>query len=209
MKLEQLSEWPSDKNIKRLLYFCIILYFIHFPFLVYFSIISNYPVDPAGSQITFSGAIIKSHLKGMSTEEINYYRIYQLLDCIYAFFFGLLFFSLSLYLARKFDEVSTWKKSGYLMSIFGIIDGCCDITVNSIILMMLTDPQGFPDEWAIIHSYLTVITITLMLIIYVWIIVADIKLFRKKLHTFSSFLGVFASVHLHMWVIYYIFIVNI
>lgn len=139
----------------------------------------------------------------MSAEEINYYRIVALIDDVYAFFYGTLFFSLSLYLARKFDEISSWRKSGYLMSIFGIIMGCCDIIENSFMLMILTDPQGFPDGWAITLSCLALIKFILMGIIYVWIIVADINLFRKKIHAFGPFLGVLASIHLHMWFILY------
>ena len=74
---------------------------------------------------------------------------------------------------------------------------------------MLTDPQGFPDEWAVIHSFLAVILVILMFIIYVWIILADIKLFRKNILLSNVFLKILALVHLQMWIIYYLIIVNI
>ncbi|MFX1451696.1 MAG: hypothetical protein ACFFCM_12680 [Promethearchaeota archaeon] len=199
MELEKLSNWPADKNVKRLIYFCIVLYFVLFPIFMYYGSKSNYPVNFIASQLSFSGDAIKSHFKTMSAEELNYYRITTLLDFIYAIFYGTLLFSLSLYLARKFNEETSWNKSGYLVSIFGIVAAICDMIENTFILLMLTDPQGFPDAWAITHSCFALVKFILMGIGYIWILLADIDLFWNKIQKFGSFIGVFACVYLHMW----------
>lgn len=170
-----------------------------FPIFVYYGSASNYPVNFFASQLSFSGDAIKSHFKTMNAEELNYYRITTLLDFIYATFYGTLIFSLALYLARKFDEDTDWNKSGYFISIFGIIAAVCDMIENIFILMMLTDPQGFPDAWAIAHSCFALVKFILMGISYGWIILADINLFRKKVQKIGSFIKVIACIHLHMW----------
>ena len=108
-----------------------------------------------------------------------------------------MFFGLSLFLARKFDEDSGWRKSGLLMAVLGVIGAISDIIENILIIMMTTDPQGFPDIWAVAHSCFAVIKFTLWGINAVWIIWADLKLFKKDIITKKPFLGAICVVASH------------
>ena len=180
MVLDKLSDWPSPKKTKILLYFSLALFIIIYPILGYFFYISNYPVSFFESQLSFSGTIIKSHLRTMSSEDISIYRIAQLIDYVYIVSYGSLYFSLSLFIARKFETDSGWRKSGYFSAIFGLISACCDAIENVFILLMLTDPQGFPDLWAITHSCFALIKFILIGFFLIWVILAGITLLIKK-----------------------------
>ena len=181
MRLDKLSDWPSPKKTKIMLFLSIALYIIIYPILGYYFAASNYPVSFIESQLSFSGEVIKSHHRTMNAEELNLYRIAQLIDYIYMIAYGTLYFSLTLYIARKFDETSKWRKSGYNIAIFGLSSAICDGIENIFILLMLTNPLGFPNIWAIIHSCFALVKFVLIGIIYVWIICAVIsRLFKRK-----------------------------
>ncbi len=198
-KLEKLNDWPSDKATKRLLYLGFIILWINWPFFIYIVSLANYPATFLESQLSFSGAVIKSHFKEMSAEEINYYVIYQICDIIYDFAHIFMFFGLSLFLARKFVEDSGWRKSGFLIAILGVIGSISDIIENSLIIMMTTDPQGFPDILAVAHSVFATIKFTLWGIQVVWIIWADVKLLKKEVFTKKPFLATIGVVFSQHW----------
>ena len=196
MNLDKLNEWPSDKWTKRLIYIGFVVLWINFPIIIYLSEISHYPANFLESQLSFSGAVIKSHFKGMTAEQLHYYRLYQLSDDVYDFCQICMFFSLSLFLARKFDDESSWRKSGFIIAIVGVLGTICDLIENSLLIMMTYDPQGFPDSWAIAHSWLATMKFTLWGIQAVWIVWADVKLYKKEIITKKVFLaaiGVLAS----------------
>lgn len=201
MNLEKLNDWPSDKATKRLIYLGFIILWILVPIFAYIMSLANYPATFIESQLSFSGAVIKSHFKEMSAEEINYYVIYQLCDMVYDFCQITMFFGLSLFLARKFDEDSDWRKSGFLVAILGVMGSISDVIENSFIIMMTTDPQGFPDIWAVAHSWLAVIKFTLWGIQLIWIIWADVKLLKKDIITKKPFLAAIGVVASQYWVI--------
>ncbi len=157
MVIEKLAEWPSPKTTKFLLIFGIILMIIVVPIMNYFYKLSNYPVTFVESQLSFSGAIIKSHFRTMNAEELNYYLIWVLVDYGFMFSFGSILFSLNLILARKFSEDSRWRKSGYIAAVLGALYFCCDAIENAFILAMLSDPYGFPDILAVVHSIIAVV----------------------------------------------------
>jgi hypothetical protein len=180
MFLEKLSGWPSPKKTKLLLFFSIALFIIIYPILNYYYIISHYPVSVVQSQLSFSGSVIKSHLRTMDSEEIRLYRITQTIDYLFMISYGTLYFTLSLYVARKYDSTSDWRKSGYYVAIFGILAAICDSIENIFILLMLTDPLGFPNEWAIIHSCFALVKFGLMGIIIIWVLLASILLLIRK-----------------------------
>ncbi|MFX1394451.1 MAG: hypothetical protein ACFFAH_12870 [Promethearchaeota archaeon] len=181
MNLKIFDDWPSPKATKGLIIIGFFTLIINYPFLLYTFYISNYPVTFLESQLSFSGAVIKSHFKGMNAKQLNYYRLNQLSDDVYDFCYITMFFGLTLFLARKFDEDTVERKSGFIIAIVGIIGAICDVIENSFIIMMTTDPQGFPDSWAVIHSCLAAIKFTLWGIQAVWIIWAGIKLLDKDI----------------------------
>ena len=203
MNLEKLADWPSAQVIKRLIFFSIILYAIQFPIMVYYWALSTFPTNFYVHQLSFSGPYYKSLLKSMSAEQINYYRIAIILDDFYALSYGIFYFSIVLYLGRKYEEVSGWRKSGYLVAILGVIAAICDNIENGFILLMLTDPRGFPDIWAITHSYFALIKIIFIWTCIVWIIIADINLYIKKIHNFKPFLVVLISLLTMPFIIIY------
>ncbi len=178
MFLEKLSDWPSPKKTKFLLIFSIVLFIVIFPIMGYFFLISNYPVDFITSQLSCSGDILKSHYQ---TTNIELYRIGQILDYGYMVSYGTLIFSLALIIARKFNEPSIWRKSGYIIAILGIIAACCDGIENAFILAMLTDPSGFPDIWALTHSCFALVKWTILFLSISWAIIAAlIRVMKKK-----------------------------
>lgn len=198
MNLDKLNDWPSEKATKRLIYLGFIILCINWPIIIYLSGASHYPATFLESQLSFSGAVIKSHFKEMTAEQIRIYVLYQLSDDVYDFCYITMFLGLTLFLARKFEEDSGWRKAGFKASILGIIGAISDLIENSLIIMMTTDPQGFPDIWAVAHSCLAVIKFTTWGIQAVWIIWADVKLLKKDIITKKIFLaaiGVVASQH--------------
>ena len=193
MTLEKLAEWPSDKNIKYLIFFSIILYAIDFPILAYYWTLSTFPQNFYIHQLSFSGPFYKTLLKSMSAEQMNYYVIAMYVDDGYAISYALFYFSMVLYLGRKFEEMTGWRKSSYKVAILAIIAGICDNIENSIAIMMTTDPQGFPNVWGIYLSSFALIKIIFIWSSIIWIAVADINLYLKKIHTFKPFIGVIIS----------------
>ncbi len=183
MVLEMLSEKPSKKNTKIMIILGLILYFFFMILMNYFYELSKYPVGFYESQLSFSGAIIKSHFRTMNTEQLNYYLIWTILDYGLMVGYGSLYFSLALTIARNFEENTSWRNSGYIVAIFGITAAICDGLENLFILLMLTDPQEFPDIWAIIHSCFALAKFILFGMVFIWIILALISLLVNKRST--------------------------
>ncbi|MFX0030641.1 MAG: hypothetical protein ACFE8B_15620 [Candidatus Hermodarchaeota archaeon] len=180
MYLNKFDDWPSETNMKRLIYLGFIVLMVNYPIIIVLSLISHYPATFMESQLSFSGEVIKSHFSEMNSEQIIYYVFYQISDNVYDFCHICIFFGLSLFLAHKFSSDSRWRKVGYWMAIIGLIGTISDLTENSLIIMMTTDPQGFPNAWAIAHSCLASVKFLMWAIQAVWIIWADVKLFRSK-----------------------------
>ncbi|MFX1395271.1 MAG: hypothetical protein ACFFAH_17150, partial [Promethearchaeota archaeon] len=148
-----------------------------FLIISYFFLLSGFPVSFTESQLSFSGSKMKEYYK---VTNINYYRIVETLDYIYMIGYGSFTFSLALIISRKFELGSFWNNTGRIIAIIGVIAACCDAIENVFILLMLTDPTGFPDIWAIIHSCFALIKWLLLFICIGWAIVAAITLLIKK-----------------------------
>ncbi len=67
MDLKKFDDWPSPKATKRLIYLGFIVLWINFAIMVYLTLLSHYPATFIESQLSFSGPVIKSHFKEMST----------------------------------------------------------------------------------------------------------------------------------------------
>ena len=178
MFLEKLSEKPSPKITKSILIFSIILSIVVYFLMGYFFLLSKYPVGIVESQLSFSGTILKEHYKETN---IEYYKIVQTLDYALMVGYGMFGFSLALIIARKFEEGSRWRNSGYIVALLCVIAAICDAIENAFILSTLTDPSGFPDIWAIIHSCFALVKYILLLSSIIWAISGALTLLIKKL----------------------------
>jgi hypothetical protein len=198
MNLNKFNDWPSTKATKRLIYLGFIVLLINYPIMIIVTLTSHYPATFIESQLSFSGAVIKSHFSQMSAEQIMIYMVFHISDDIYDFCQICMFFGLSLFLARKFGEDSSWRKVGYWMALVGILGSVSDLTENSLLMLMTSNPQGFPDVWAVAHSWLATVKYLMWAIQAVWIIWAGVKLFRSKYLTRNSLLatvGIILSQH--------------
>lgn len=177
MYLNKLSEWPSSKILKWTIILAIILLIIVYPLMSWFFMISGFPVGFFESQLSFNGEILKTYY---STTNIDLYRIGQLLDYGFMIGYGLIFFSVSLILARKFDDNSKGRQMGLIIALIGIKAALCDGIENLFILMMLIDPTGFPNIIAFIHSVFALIKYISFLIVLGYIIIGFIVQKIKK-----------------------------
>ena len=172
-KLEKLGEWPSDEVIKKMLIVSIIINVIIYPAMLIPGYLSGFPANQMiSSQLCFSGPFLKAIYAQLTNPLM--YTIAQSLDYIFMVGYGLLIFNLALFIGRKFDEGTFWRKSGYVVALFGIAAPSCDAVENAFILLTLTDITNFPNEWAVIHSVFALIKWILLMGALFWAIVAAI-----------------------------------
>lgn len=147
-----LSERPTEKTTKYLLFFCFPLLIITASTVMYLLKLSNFPGTLNETQLGFNGEYIKSCFSHMSDEDMSIFIIANVFDYAFMIAYGMFFFSLALTLTRKLKEGRIWKKIGYSISIFGITAAFCDGIENIFLLMMASNPTNFPNWWAIAHS---------------------------------------------------------
>lgn len=178
MMLEILTSSPSKKILKILLILSIIGFIIIIPLMMYFFLISGFPVDFTTSQLSFSGQKLKAWYS--ITPDLGTYRIAQILDYGFMASYGTLAFSLALLISRKYDEASKWAKSGVFIALIGILSAVLDAFENAIILITLANPQGFPDGIAVLHSFFALFKYGCLISAIAWAIIAGINSFMKK-----------------------------
>jgi hypothetical protein len=180
MFLEKFSTWPTPKRKKQILISSIILLIVIYPIMSYLFMIS-YPVTFFESQLSFSGSYLKDLHSTISSAKLNLYTIANILDYVFMVSYGGILASLALIFGRKFEITSGWRKSSYYAVIISIIAPICDAIENLFILLMLSDPLGFPDIWAIIHSWFALIKYALMFLGFGWLFTILIKLIINKI----------------------------
>ncbi len=181
MPLQKFNDWPSPKITRILAIFGIIFFIVIITFMIIFYELSGYPVSFFESQLSFSGSVIKSHFSVMNPEELNYYLIWVIIDYGFMFGFAIIYFSFGLILARKFDINSRWRKLGIIGALLGLLYFCCDAIENILIFAMLTNPLGFPDIWAVVHSWIALVKFIFNFSSSAWLTIACFKLaFRRK-----------------------------
>lgn len=177
MERNILLKKPSSKILKRLILFGIVLLIIIYPLMMYFFTSSNFPVSFIESQLSFNGELLKTYY---STTDINLYRIGQLLDYGFMISYGLLLFSGTLLITRKFERKSKCQMIGLIVATLGIAAALFDALENVFILLMLMNPSGFPNIFAIIHSIMALTKFISFIIILGYMIIAGIALIIKK-----------------------------
>jgi len=147
-----LSERPSEKTTKYLLFLSFPLVIITALTVMYLLKLSNFSGTLNETQLGFNSQYIKSCFSRMSDEDMSIFIIANILDYVFIIAYGIFFFSLALTLTKKLKEGSIWKKIGYSISIFGITAAYCDGIENIFLLMMASNPINFPNWRAIGHS---------------------------------------------------------
>lgn len=178
MIIRRLLENPPSKILIMSIIIGFVLCFIGVPITMFFYELSGFPEEIILSQLSFSGSMMKSYY---SVTEIEPYRMFIAGDYMFMTGYGLILFSTSVIIARRFGASSILCVMGFFIAIFGIIAACCDGIENLFILLMLTDPLGFPNWWAITHSVFALIKWVLLIIVLFWVIIFGImSIFKKK-----------------------------
>ncbi len=178
MKFENFSKSPSARKLKFLIILGFILCIIVIPVMQFYTDLSGYPAQIFSSQLSFSGELMKSYY---AVTNIELYRIAPSLDYIFMVGYGLILFSLSVLIARRYGIPSRIGHISLLLAISGVIAACCDGIENIFILAMLTDSTGFPNSWAISHSVFALIKwILLFGVISCDIIIGILSVYRSK-----------------------------
>ena len=162
MRCALFDRFPLQCHLRAMLFVCLFLFLVMLVAVNYAFALSGYPVSFMESQLSFSGEKIKTHFAMMTSEEIVIYKIAQLVDYLYIFIYVLLIFSIGIFLGRFFPNRSKKRCLGYSCAIFGVVAGLCDIIENFFILLMSSDPMGFPNFYAILHSFFASIKFTLL-----------------------------------------------
>ncbi len=182
-RLEKLNDWPSNRIVIILLIISIVLNILIYPFMNHFLTISGFPTNQViYSELCFSGSVLKvlyTSLLGISG--LQAYITYELLDYVFMIAYGFLIFSLGLLICRRFDEGSPFRKSGYIITLFGITAPAFDVVENAFILLTLTDPINFPDIWAVLQSSFSIVKWIMIVIALMWAIIASVVLLVKKI----------------------------
>ena len=112
-----LSERPTEKTTKYLLFFSFPLVIITASAVMYLLKLSNFPGTLNETQLGFNGEYIKSCFSRMSDEDMSIFIIANVFDFMIAY--GTFFFSLALTLTRKLKEDSIWEKLVILFPFLG------------------------------------------------------------------------------------------
>lgn len=170
MVLKKLDDWlPPEKN-KKLLRFSIIIVLITVPIMAICNVLSGNTANTFLSQLSFSGQFMKAQYA--ATSNLDAYRLAEMVDFGFMVGYGSLIISLALIIARKFDENTFWKKSGYIIVPMGIVTACLDAIENCFIMAMLSNPVSFPNDWAIAHSSFALVKWVLLFMIIIWALTA-------------------------------------
>ncbi|MHA2394057.1 MAG: hypothetical protein ACXAEX_19150 [Promethearchaeota archaeon] len=161
MWIEKLFDRPASRNFKISVIIGLILCFAVIPVMQYFTTLSGFPAQIFSSQLSFNGDLMKSYY---AVTDIGLYRITALLDYFFMMGYGMILFSLSILIARRFGKFSNLGKIMVFMAICGVVAACCDAIENIFILAMLRDPTGFPNFLAISHSIFALIKWILLFI---------------------------------------------
>lgn len=184
-KLRFFAEWPSQTWTWILLIAGLI-------FTIFFNVVTSIQLGKAEYPETellgpfpswwfsFSGSELKSHYAILVNQgTIDTFITQQYLDYGLMFFTGLFFFILTLYVARKHKDDS-WRRFGFIGAFLFPAAACMDAIENASLLIMLSNPQGFPNWLAIVYSSFASIKVSLFVIGFIWLMLTLVALIVKK-----------------------------
>lgn len=170
MILDVLVERPTKRTTKNLLLFGVVLIVIAMPLVIIPLELSNYAGTLDETQLGFNGEYIRSMFSLMSTEEMLMFTLGNLFDYVFMVGYGIFIFSSALTLTRKLKAGSLWNKTGFFVTIFGIISAFCDGLENIFLFLMILNPTNFPTWVGIPHSLFASMKFLLMYFMMSWII---------------------------------------
>lgn len=178
MILEKIDKTISSRVTKQLLILSVILLIIVYPIMGYFFLISGSPSNIMESQLSFSAEYMKDYYS--SIDDLSLYGIAETLDYGFMISYGLLSFSLALIISRRFEEGSKMRTIGMSMAILAIFAAGFDAIENIFILLMVSDPVGFPSFFALAHSTFALVKWIILMSLIIWAILAVVISLLKK-----------------------------
>ena len=191
MPFKYLLEKPTERILKYLALFGILLTIIMMIVVIGLLDSANYSGTLEETQLGFNGAYIKSQFMLMGNHEMLLFILGNAFDYFFMLGYGISFFSIALLLTRKLREGSIWSKIGYCIAILGIVSACCDAIENVFLLLMASNPAGFPTWLGIPHSCFAFTKFTLMYSVFGWITITTlsklmVKTWRKYSHLITE-----------------------
>ena len=176
-KVKKMSEKIINKNLKdsgnpllkRLLLISLPAMLITSTLVILIIGLSNYPGTMNDTQLGFNAEIIKNYFALMSSEEILFFILANLVDYAFMITYGIFFYSSAKYLSRNYRIGSIYQKFGTLFAQIGVLTAICDAIENVFLLSMTADPMGFPSWLAIAHSSFALLKFILMYSTVAWL----------------------------------------
>lgn len=191
-KIEFLSHWPSPLKTKRLFIIVLVL-------AIFFNIItgvelsnSKYPdtgyVGPYPSWwFTFSGQELKSHYSVLLEQgTMDTFIKVQYLDFGLMLFTGLALFLLAVIVARAHKTSVFWRRFGFLTAIILALSPIMDVFENIILLIMLSNPLGFPNWMAIAYSGFATLKVSFVSVGLIFLLIISIALAVSKIKRYFA-----------------------
>jgi len=167
--LELFSDKPKNQVLKYIMMLSLLLIVFLAPIMLGMLELSHYAGTIDDTQLGFNGAIIKSYFALMSADEISLFAMANMLDYLFLISFGPLLFSSNLTIARKFEDMTVWRKIGFVMASLGLTYSIFDGIENVFLHAMVSNPLNFPDWLAIAHSSFAVIKFGVMYMTLGWL----------------------------------------
>ncbi len=144
MLIDILSDRPSKKTLKYLACCTLVLIVIVMPLVLVLLALSNFSGTLEETQLGFNGEYVKSKLLLMNELEMCFFIVTNLFDYMFMIIYSTVFFRVSLILARTLARDTILSKIGYVFAVLGITSSCCDAMENVFLLLMASNPLGFP-----------------------------------------------------------------
>lgn len=146
----------ADNYPKRKFIFVLILSFIAFIFFnIYLGVLyenTGYPVPLIEGQLRFDAQLLTSDLAVLiENNTIEDYILIQYLDLGIMISTAIFFTVLAFFIFKRLKS-STWKRKGFIFSIFFPLSSFFDLIENSFLLTMVYNPNNFSDWLAIAYS---------------------------------------------------------
>jgi hypothetical protein len=145
---KDLNNKPNDAILKKLIKYGLIAVIGVYIIMAYFMYLSETDLTQImASQLYFNADKLKDLY--WETAYLEFYTVAQCVDYAFMVAYASSLFAASVKTARKYQNESKMRSSGYRFAEFAIIAAIFDAFENMFILISLDNPFGFPDWIAI------------------------------------------------------------